>query len=160
MLSQLESHGISIEDLRRALPGVRFLVIYRRNVAAQVVSHRRARLTRQWASQDPLTVEQVRVRLGRQETLDEYEQLRGLYARLLSQPGLTQDALLVSYEELVADPQRVFDRGICPHFGWPIARVHTRLVKLGPESLEDAVANYAEIADVLGGESACQRLSL
>jgi hypothetical protein len=76
-------------------------------------------------------------------------ELRRQYASLLEAPWLGECSVLVSYEELVADPRGIFAERICPLLATRYAEPRTRLRKQNPQPLAERVENYTEIADLL-----------
>jgi len=71
------------------------------------------------------------------------------YASVLSRPWLQDCSVLMSYEQLVADADEIFAHHVCPLLGIADQRPQTDLRKQNTVPLEERVANYDEIQDVV-----------
>ncbi len=151
---QLRSRNMTVENLQRGVPHAKYIILYRRNMAEQFVSLRRAATTGQWLLKDPAARKDATVRVEREPLLAFYERHRQCYGALMQCPWLRDKAVIVSYEELVADPNAVFRESVCPLLGLPVVTVHTDMVKQNPHGLRDTVENYDEVADLLTGAQA------
>jgi LPS sulfotransferase NodH len=154
LFDQLYVHRVSLDDLHRVFPHSAFIILYRRSLAEQFVSQAIAAMTHQWHSRGEKNGFSGFVPIE----IDEFRRfanvVRGYYGTALSRPWIREFSILVSYEELAGDPQRLFDQAIFPFLGIPPAGVVTNLHKLNTRPLEEVVANYEEIAHVLTGEEA------
>ena len=74
---------------------------------------------------------------------------RVLYDGLLADARLSRASLILSYEELVADPAGCFANRICPLLGLPPREPRTTMLKQNPRPLAERIINYAEIAPLL-----------
>jgi LPS sulfotransferase NodH len=154
LLPQLSLHRISLDDLHRAYPRSTFIILYRRSLAEQFVSLEIAAKTRQWHSRGEEDGFRGFVRIDIDKFRRFANQVREYYGSALSPPWIREFSILVSYEELAGDPQRLFDEGIFPFLGIPPTRVVTDLHKSNTRPLEEVVANYEEVAHVLAGKEA------
>lgn len=149
-LQQLEWRGVGPADLATAWPEARFVVLYRRRLADQYLSLRLARVTGEWtrragARPSPL----VHVRLDPKAFRAFVASTRTAYARTLDDLGRRGVARLVlSYERLASDPQRVLDETAAPFLGVAARPVRLTLVKQGIYSPEQVVENFDEIRDI------------
>lgn len=151
---QLYSHGLSLDDLRREFPHSKFIILYRRSLAEQFVSQEIARMTHKWHSRGEKDGFRGSVRIDVDEFRRFANQLRAYYGTALSRPWIREFSILVTYEELAGDPQRLFDEAIFPFLGVPPVGVVTDLHKSNTRPLEEVVANYEEVAHVLAGKEA------
>lgn len=149
MLDQLAACRLTAADLSRAFPSARFIVLYRESLAEQLLSVRSARETRQWVVHQGHAAQHVQVSIDPLELRWFCEETRALYGSLLAEKAPLENALLLSYEELVADPAGVFARRICPLLELPTAALSTTLVKQNPRPLVERIINYADIAALL-----------
>lgn len=154
LIHQLYEHGISLQDLRHSFPHAKYLIVYRRSLAHQFVSMEIARSSDRWVGRADVARFDGSIVVDRRRLLHFYRNVRRYYARALAEPGVLDGALAVSYEELARDPQGVFETLICPFLGVPATEVRTKMRKQNQRSLEDVVANYDEVADVLTGDEA------
>jgi LPS sulfotransferase NodH len=157
MFFQLSRCGLSANDLRAAFPAAKYLIIYRQSLVEQYLSEQVARATGQWMVRRGDTPKQARVTVDPVELAGFSAQTQWHYQRLLSHGWLRQKAVLLSYEELVADPEGWIAGQICPLLGLPPAQPQTRLVKQNRQTLAERVVNYEAVAEVLNDPRHLQR---
>ncbi len=149
---QLESRGITLNELHAAFPAAKLLVLYRESLARQYVSTQLAAKTGQWLLRDQAKRKTATISIDRRHLLDYYKDLRAYYDNLLKHDWVPSRSAIVSYEQLTGDPQRLFDHTICPFLKIDSCPVKTKLVKQNTKGLEDTVENYSEVEDLLTGE--------
>lgn len=145
---QMEKYGLETDDLIDAFPNARFLVLYRKSLVEQFVSLKIAETTDQWLwSKDFRFPESIVV------SKDELNAFRAkmlrFYGKLCGDRRLAGRSLFLSYEELAADPQRLFDEKIFPFLGASPCTVVTDTKKQNTRPLELLIDNYPEIEPLL-----------
>ena len=153
---QMEAHDLSVADIKSEFQHGKFIVIFRRSILAQYLSSVTAKTTGVWfqyqrASQaGEVTQDQDHeIVIDRQELLAYIEQLKGFYRQLQESLGDESEVIFITYEDLVEDPQLQFQQRICPLLGLPPQKVKTILKKQSKGTLEDRIANYEEVRDLL-----------
>lgn len=159
MLYQLRACGLSAADLHQAFPAARYIVLYRESLADQYVSDRCAQATRQWTMRPGETRKQVRVSLDRTQLEWFCRSTQQSYQDWMASPWLRDCSVVLSYEELVADPRHWIGERICPLLGVPPAEPRTQFRKQNPQPLAERVLNYADVADILEGPHCRQRFA-
>ena len=149
MLDQLEFSRVKLTDLFAAFPDAKFIVLYRQSLAEQFVSKETAKATNQWTLSSDQDRKQARVRINPAALREYCERLRRWYHNVIDQPWLPQRALLVSYEELAADPRRLIHEGICPLLQVPPGEPQSHLRKQNTLPLAQRIENYREVAGLL-----------
>jgi LPS sulfotransferase NodH len=157
MLYQLEECGLTMDDLRRAFPDAKYLIIYRESLVEQYLSRCSASVSGQWLVRRGKTPKQPQVTVDPLELHTYCEETRQQYEGLLTHAWLREHSVLLSYEDLVADPRRWFFDHICPLLNLPGGEPQTRLVKQNSRSVADRVENYHAIAEALNNPSYRQR---
>lgn len=149
MLDQLAACRLSLGELATTFPTARYIVLYRESLAEQLLSTRSAYETGQWIVYQGNQPQQVRVSIDPLELQWFCDETRSLYDTLLAEASFRNSGVLISYEELVADPGGIFARRICPLLGLPACEPRTTMLKQNPRPLSDRIVNYAEIAPLL-----------
>lgn len=149
MLDQLHNARLQVADLVQAFPDARFLVLYRQSLAEQFLSLKAANLTNQWVLRAGQEAKAVRVRIERTELRSYCDRTKAAYRKLLDSPELAERAVLLSYEELTADPAHWLSERICPLVGAPRGEPATELRKQNTAPLAQRVENYREVEALL-----------
>ncbi|MBI3736226.1 sulfotransferase, partial [Candidatus Sumerlaeota bacterium] len=153
-LAQMKKHSVTAEDIRSLFPSARFLIIYRKSRAEQFVSRETARKTEEWYRRGEKHAEEPKIKIEKMALKEFYDFNDADYRALIALPWMRERAVLFSYEELAADPQRLFDEVICPFLGIPPFKVKSEMVKQGRKSIEERVKNFDEVKDLLTGDAA------
>jgi LPS sulfotransferase NodH len=149
MLYQLANCRLTLDDLHAAFPAARYIILYRQSLAEQFVSHQLALATRQYqlsAGQEPKHAEIV---IDTNELRRYCDEIRRGYHEALKRSWLADRAVLLSYEELTADPDRWLQTKICPLLGIGYSAPQTRLRKQNTQPLADRVSNYRDVSAIL-----------
>ena len=149
MLDQLAACRLGSSDLTAAFPAARFIILYRESLAEQLLSARSARETGQWLIRSGQSAQQVQIEIAPLELQWFCDETRVLYDGLLADDRLRRASLVLSYEELVADPAGIFAKRVCPLLGLPPREPRTSMLKQNPRPLAERIINYAEIAPLL-----------
>jgi LPS sulfotransferase NodH len=159
MLDQLSACRLPLDVLDAAFPRAKYIVLYRQSLAEQFLSRQAARVTQQWILVDGQEHKQPRFTIDT-ESLGSYcTSIRQAYREILHHAWLAQRGVLISYEDLAADPAACLSDKICPLLGVPPTQPKTSLRKQNTLTLEDRVANYREVASVLHSPLCVQHYS-
>lgn len=150
LIGQFDLHGITIGDFHEAMPDAKYLILYRRGILEQFVSLKIAHITKQYVVKEEAKLRTAHITVDLHELEAFYEKNNREYASVLEYPWMREQGKLVAYEDVVADPQKVFGEEVFSFLGVPNIPVKTSLVKQGKRSMEEVVANYKEIEPVIG----------
>jgi LPS sulfotransferase NodH len=149
MLFQLTNCGLTLDSLDAAFPQSKFIVLYRQSLAEQYVSHQTAIATRQFLlrpgerrKRTDLTIDPAHLRAY-------CDDIRRGYRNVLDHSWLDGRSVVLSYEELVAEPNHWLQQHICPLLGVPFVEPATKLCKQNTEPLANQIANYRDVAALL-----------
>jgi LPS sulfotransferase NodH len=157
MLDQLANCQLTLADLNLEFPGAKFIVLYRQSLAEQFLSRESAKATDQWCLREGQVRKQARVIIKPAELRTYCDRIRRAYREVLDHPWLSERGVLLSYEELTADPQYWLDQHICPLLGVLAGRAETCLRKQNTLPLAERVENYREVAALLASPLCQQR---
>ncbi len=146
MLRQLAESQLSLDDLQREFPEAKFVVLYRQSLAEQFVSLKVAEATRQFTLGLGESPRPAEVAVNSAELRAYCDDARRRYHDALAHRWLAERAVLLSYEELVANPTGWLKQEICPLLGVPFHAPQTRLLKQKTRPLAEQVLNYREVA--------------
>lgn len=149
MLHQLASCRLTLSKLDAAFPDARYLVLYRQSLAEQFVSFESAKATKQFLVFDGQERRHAQVVVDPQELRGYCDRLRASYREAISHPWLAGRAVLLSYEELTAEPEHWLSEHICPLLGIEPMPPKTYLHKQATEPLSQRVSNYNQVATLL-----------
>jgi LPS sulfotransferase NodH len=152
-----ESYHLTLRALDEAFPGAKYIVLYRQSLAEQFASHELARLTNQWAIVQGQVAKQKAIAVDRQKLLEYCDKMRSNYQNVISTPWLIERAVLLSYEELTADPAYWIHYHIGPLLGVSTTTLRTRFAKQNPQPLSERITNYSEVAALLKSPRCQQR---
>jgi LPS sulfotransferase NodH len=151
MLYQLANCQLGLNDLHAAYPDAKYIILYRESLAEQYVSHQLAIATRQFLLRPGEERRQTELVI-KPTALREYcDSIRRGYCEVLNHRWLEGRSVLLSYEELIDDPQHWLREQICPLLGTPFIAPETKLCKQNTKSLAQLVTNYRDIAALLEG---------
>ena len=145
MLDQLDKAQLTIADVEREFPTAKFVVLYRQSLAEQFLSLKTAHATKQWVLLPGDAPRAAKVHVDRSELRFYCDRTKAAYRRLLETPGLAERTVLLSYEELTADPQHWLAERICPLVGTTAGAAQTYLRKQNTQPLGERVENYREV---------------
>ncbi|TWU06949.1 Stf0 sulfotransferase [Symmachiella macrocystis] len=145
LIGQFPLHDISLAEFDAALPEPRYLLLYRRDVFRQFVSLKIAHQTKQYLANASEKLRTTDVEVDMDELEDLYQLNATEYRSALDTTGINQRCLPFAYEDMVADPQRLFDSELFPFLDIESARVSTGLVKQSNRPIEESVRNFREI---------------
>jgi len=152
MFPHLQMRNISLRELHKEFPQAQWIVIYRRNIFDQYLSYKMAWQASQWRllrQCDRPKLEKIRIQLDCNDALTHRDWLLQSYKEILETPEIHERALWLSYEELSADPQKVFAEVVCPYLGVPASAVSTKLIKQNIWRYPEIISNYEEVKDFI-----------
>ena len=157
MLDQLNLYRLSLDALDAAFSRPKYIVLYRQSLAEQYLSRKSAKATDQWVLKQGQDRKQVRVQVDPDELRRYCETVKQSYRKILEHRWLAERAVLVSYEELTADPDGWLSGHIAPLLGVPAGKPETCLRKQNTRPIAERVANHGEVAALLASPLCQQR---
>ena len=151
-LLHFEMHRLPLEVLWRALPDLKFIVIFRRSLGLQYVSWKLAKVSGHWIGVSKDRIHRTKITVDPHHFQIWCQAVRRRYRALENCPGLWNRAVAIAYEDLVASPQQVMDQWVFPLFGVHAVEVKSHLWKQNPRELHECVENYAEVGELLERE--------
>jgi LPS sulfotransferase NodH len=149
MLQQLVNCNLTLDDLNREFPSAKYIVLYRQSLAEQFISRTVAAATGEYLVRRGQKPRQAQVIVDPHDLRAYCDHTRSRYCDVVERPWLADKAVLLSYEELVADPTRWLRDHICPLLGASFVALETRLVKQSTQPLREQIVNYHEVAALL-----------
>ena len=138
---RLKKYALTLDDIRTRFPNAKFLILYRRSQLEQFVSLKVAERTDRWLwTRDFKLPDSLRLEVG--EFRDFCAQNREYYHQLFQFPWLRTCARVIAYEDLTADPQRVFDEKVFPFLRLRSFPVSTSMVKQVSKPIEKFLENF------------------
>ncbi len=141
---RLKHHGLALDDFKSHFPNAKFIILYRKSLLDQFVSLKVAEQTKQWEwTRDFRLPESIRVDVG--EFRDFCRETKEFYEKVRRSPWIRDCALVLQYEELTSDPQKVFESKVFPFLGLPPRPVSTSMIKQNTKSMEAIIENFHEV---------------
>ncbi len=147
-LQQLRHHGISLRMLKSHFPTAKFVILYRESLLDQYVSKRIASITQE-GSWSPSYRLPSGIHMDKNDFRHYCESIQNLYEEIFRDKDLKNHAIVIRYEDLADDAQRVFDQKVFPFLGIPSVAVSTSMRKLNTRRPVDMVENYEEMLPIL-----------
>lgn len=152
--AQMQTRQISLNDIRQAFPTAKFIILYRRSIARQYISQQRAVVSGQWLLRKHEKAIDNKIRIDPSSLNTYYDRIKQFYKDLPGQAWIKQCGVILSYEELTDHPQTLFDEIICPFLGLPFVKISTKLMKQNTKPMHEVVENYAQVEEMLTGDTA------
>ena len=159
ILQHLTNCHLTLDHLNREFPAAKYIVLYRQSLPQQFVSHEIAQVTQQFLVHRGQTPRQAEIHVDAGKLKEYCDETRRRYQDVLACPWLQDKAVLLSYEELVADPTYWLKQQICPLLDLPFAAVQSKLVKQGTRPFAEQVTNYQNVKALLDSPLCRQQLS-
>ena len=141
---------LPLEEFIREFPEAQWIVLYRKDILAQLLSKKIALQTDTWSRyENSSPVPDIQITLRTDEALKYRDWVKTCYQTALENPFLRKQSLWISYEELVKNPQALFDGKIFPFLKLAKHPVQTALIKQNLRSPSEVIANYHEVRDVI-----------
>ena len=135
---------MTLDDVVNYFPNAKFIILYRKSLLEQFVSLKIAEKTDRWEwTRDFVLPESLRVDVG--EFMEFCRRTKEFYEKVARAPWIRNCSLVLEYEELISDPQKIFDSKIFPFLGLPSHPVSTSMVKQNTKSMETIVENFEEV---------------
>ena len=149
MLHQLANCRLTMSKLDAAFPEAKYIVLYRQSLAEQFVSQNAARTTKQFLILPGQERKETQVTIDPGELRSYCDHMRASYREAINHPWLAGRAVLLSYEELTADPEYWLSEQICPLLGTQPLPPKTYLQKQSTKPLAQQITNYQQVAALL-----------
>ncbi len=148
----LQMRRISLRELESQFPHEKWIVLYRENILDQYLSYKIGFRTRQWIrtlSSNVQKLESAQVSLSIRSLLGFQRRILKRYESALEVPGIRERSLWISYEELVKNPQELFDEAVFPFLGLARNQVRTSLIKQNIWNYSEIISNYKEVKEFI-----------
>jgi len=143
--SDFKELGLEMDDFLREFPHARWFVLYRENMLDQYLSYKLAQKTNEWLRlREPPLPSRAQIVIDPQDIAAYCTRERSWYASAQNNKILCERALWLSYEELVDDPQKLFDTKVFPFLGVPASTIRTNHLKQNKRSYFEVIANYSK----------------
>ncbi len=156
--SDLEARKVDLKDIKNHIPNARFVILYRRSLLDQFLSFRIAEMTNHYRWNEDFKLPPF-IHVSKSELLEFCEETKNHYKQMLSHDWLKDCSIIVDYENLVSNPQKVFDKTIFPFLGLTSCSVSTEMCKQNTKKPEELVANYEEIKPFVSAPCVLQEYS-
>lgn len=160
MLDQMQRCRLTADLLNEAFPQACFIILYRQSLIEQFISLETARATNQWCLHGSTPARHARVRIDPVKLKSYCQQSQASYRELLASRALEGRSVVLSYEELTAQPAAVIEQQICPLLEVPYRPPQARLRKQGIAPLEERVLNCRQIAGLWADPQCWQQYAL
>lgn len=157
MLHQLANCGLVMDDLNAGFPNAKYVILYRQSLAEQFLSHKIAEATSQYVLARGQTRRDAKVVVNSHELRTYCDDVKQRYHEALECRWLAGKSVLLSYEELVDEPQYWLQEQICPLLDVPFATLEMRLQKQNTRPLAEQIVNYREVAALIHSPVCTQR---
>ena len=141
---QMKAHKLTSQDLLQLFPDARFIIIYRESILEQFVSLKIAEKTNAWQWSDKFRLPES-VFVDVEELISFASGIKSFYESLLGTERVRRNCVLLSYEELVADAQGLFEERIFPFLNMRPVQVSSSMRKQNVKKLSEIIHNYREI---------------
>ncbi len=158
-----EIGGVTVADLHGAFPTAKFVVLYRRSMSRQLISHAMCGVTGEtgWSAGRTYVETDRTIRLSNVKIRSYFAAVRAINEEWMKLPVLSEHGAVVCYEDICADPQAAFERSIFPLLGIsPTPVIDRRFQKQTNRPIEIIVENHDEVADLLNAPDAFQDYEL
>lgn len=142
-------HDLSPADLVDHFPSARFLILYRRSTGEQALSLKMAEETGEYVRK---TARPVPLLTLEPDFLMWFEaDLKVFYESLALSAVIRDRSLWLTYEDLAANPQKLFEDRILPFLSHPAVRVMSSLKKQREKMPRELIFNYDEVREWFEG---------
>ncbi len=157
--SQMQTHGIVLQDLKNLFPSVRFIILYRQSLLDQFISLKIAEKTNvwQWIDNGFLLPDSIDIDLHELNCF--CGEVKTFYEGILASSWLRERSLIISYEELVSDPHGLFNRSVFPFLDVSASRIWSVTKKQNNKRPFEIVNQYEKLKKLINEESLTQDYS-
>jgi hypothetical protein len=154
----LEIFSLKPDDFKKLFPNAKFIIIYRCDIGKQYVSFRMAHRTKVWALKGKNKINgAIKLEIKKEDLLKFIEKTRNKYRSLLNINWLHPNSIIVSYEELIEDPQKLFNEKIFPFLGLQPCKIYSDYRKINPKPISDKVSNYDSVKYIFESDTSIQK---
>lgn len=141
----LDSHRISLFDLKALFPNGRFIVLYRKSILDQFVSLKIAQATDTWQWTNGFKLPPS-IYISPAEFKEYSQMTKAFYEGLFKYSWFKDFSIVVSYEDLAENAQEIFNETVFPFLRVPPSPVQSCMIKQNTRPLCQLIENYQEIA--------------
>ena len=147
--SHLQEKNLSFYDLIKIFPTARFILLYRRSLLDQYVSLKLAEKTGRYIAFSKKEETKESIEIDVNDFVHYANKLKANYNETVNNPILKGRLLIVSYEDLVMQRDRVMQEFICPFLGVQSVKLSTKMRKQNQLPIDKAIRNYEDLNDTL-----------
>jgi len=150
MLQHLRWRRISIEQIVRRFDKGKYVLLYRQDLLSQYVSNKALIATGQHRISSDSQRRSYRMKVNADDFRQFAENAPVMFGDALTtlrRAGVVHE--LVQFENLVQDPQGVFDSAVLPLLGMSSRPVRTRTVRQNVKPISESIDNWPEIASLV-----------
>ena len=145
---QLESHGITVEDLKRTFPSCRFVILYRKSLLDQFISLKIAQETHHFLWSDKFRLPNS-IHIDPRELRHYCKKIKDFYRKIFLYEWLENQSVIISYEELIKNTQKVFNEKVFPILNLVPCVVTSAMRKQNTKNPSEIVSNYEELKPLI-----------
>ncbi|MDJ0795949.1 MAG: hypothetical protein QNJ51_03790 [Calothrix sp. MO_167.B12] len=148
IFSQCEKLGVNVNDLEKNFPFVKFVIIYRSSLIDSYISYQRAKKTNEWFTTKNTNSQKLSFRIDKDDFLNYCRRTKKLYYRCNSE-ALLNRSMVVEYQKLSTEPQKLFQEEICPFLDITYTPVKSSLRKQIVTPLSELIENFDDISELI-----------
>lgn len=147
LFSHLERLKIPLEELISAFPDTKWIVLYRRDILSQYLSHCLALKTGQWIRYSDTRSTPIfeKIRLDPTVVLAYRDKIKANYEKAYDLFKGSKNCLWLNYEDLASNTDRVFHKKIFYFLGLQKKPISTQLVKQNDRAVKERIVDYEKV---------------
>ena len=151
---QMKSHNLDIDEIRNEFPNAQFIVLYRKSLIEQYISYELSKASGIWKidkkkSSKKWKENDNKINVTPTELESFCSEIKEFYNNIFNKKWVQDEALLLSYEELVQIPKDFLSKKLFSFLGLPEVEIETEMKKMNEKNIEDIVENYTSIKNIL-----------
>jgi hypothetical protein len=146
LLGQMDLRKLTMEGLHSRFPDAKYVILYRSSVVKHFLSWTIAKRTGIWIGGGF----DGRIHVDPEDFVQFWERGERAFREVLRHDWLRARGRIIRYEDLTMNPQRVFERDVCPLLNLPVTEVRTSMVKQNTRRPCDVVENWDEVEELFG----------
>lgn len=149
-LKHCQWHNVDITDLVDHFPNARFIILYRKNISRQYISEQIASRTLQYEDRsNKRKKDEVQIDVDRTEFSEYAMWVMASYRKIIENDQIADRSIILSYEELISDPNKKVTEDIFPFLGIETTQIRSSLKKQNDRRLSAMISNYGEVEDLI-----------
>jgi LPS sulfotransferase NodH len=147
--SHFTKHNIKVHELVHKFPDTKFILLYRSSITNQFISSRITQITKQFGTRNQAK-EIKRKLVIEPDFFKAYccERIRELQIMKKDLQKNHSDYIEIQYEEIVENPQKLFNEKLFPFLNINPRKVTTNLKKQNQKSKPEIIENYDALKDL------------